>query len=144
MHVDGQAEAQHSQIGLPWVPYGASNIRVPWSDAGHLSFIASSRFICSMKVSCCAVTHTLSLCRGKTMGILGLGGIGQEVARLALALGMRVLGLRRQDTGPAPMDGVQVRIHTPTLTKTVVHQVSSSDGSCKMHLMSLTQQPRQG
>jgi phosphoglycerate dehydrogenase-like enzyme len=32
---------------------------------------------------------------GKTMGVVGLGGIGQEVARLASALGMRVIGSRR-------------------------------------------------
>jgi len=32
---------------------------------------------------------------GQTLGILGLGAIGQEVARLAGALGMRVLGTRR-------------------------------------------------
>ena len=32
---------------------------------------------------------------GKTLGILGLGAIGQEVARLASALGMRVIGTRR-------------------------------------------------
>lgn len=40
---------------------------------------------------------------GQTLGILGLGAIGQEVARLALALGMRVVGTRRR---PAPMPGV--------------------------------------
>jgi phosphoglycerate dehydrogenase-like enzyme len=37
---------------------------------------------------------------GKTLGILGLGAIGQEVARLATALGMRVIGTKRR---PAPM-----------------------------------------
>ncbi|MGH8430019.1 MAG: NAD(P)-dependent oxidoreductase, partial [Solimonas sp.] len=36
----------------------------------------------------------------KTLGILGLGAIGQEVARIASALGMRVIGTRRR---PAPM-----------------------------------------
>jgi phosphoglycerate dehydrogenase-like enzyme len=36
----------------------------------------------------------------KTLGILGLGAIGQEVARLATALGMRVIGTKRR---PAPM-----------------------------------------
>lgn len=33
---------------------------------------------------------------GKTLGILGLGAVGQEVARLADALGMRVIGTRRR------------------------------------------------
>jgi phosphoglycerate dehydrogenase-like enzyme len=32
---------------------------------------------------------------GATIGIVGLGGIGQEVARLAKAVGMRVVGTRR-------------------------------------------------
>ena len=40
---------------------------------------------------------------GKTLGILGLGAIGQEVARIATALGMRVIGTRRR---PAPMPDV--------------------------------------
>jgi phosphoglycerate dehydrogenase-like enzyme len=40
---------------------------------------------------------------GKTLGILGLGAIGQEVARLASALGMRVIGTKRR---PAPMANV--------------------------------------
>jgi phosphoglycerate dehydrogenase-like enzyme len=33
---------------------------------------------------------------GKTLGILGLGAIGQEVARIASALGMRVIGTKRR------------------------------------------------
>jgi phosphoglycerate dehydrogenase-like enzyme len=37
---------------------------------------------------------------GQTLGIIGLGAIGQEVARLATALGMRVLGTKRR---PAAM-----------------------------------------
>jgi phosphoglycerate dehydrogenase-like enzyme len=35
------------------------------------------------------------LVQGKTLGIVGLGGIGSEVARLARALGMRVIATRR-------------------------------------------------
>jgi phosphoglycerate dehydrogenase-like enzyme len=37
---------------------------------------------------------------GKTLGILGLGAIGQDVARIAAGFGMRVIGTRRR---PQPM-----------------------------------------
>lgn len=40
---------------------------------------------------------------GKTLGILGLGAIGQELAKLATTLRMKVIGTRRN---PAPVDGV--------------------------------------
>ena len=40
---------------------------------------------------------------GKTLGILGLGAIGQDVARIAAALGLRVIGTRRR---PQPMANV--------------------------------------
>ena len=40
---------------------------------------------------------------GKTLGILGLGAIGQHVARIASALGMRVIGTRRR---PEPVPNV--------------------------------------
>jgi phosphoglycerate dehydrogenase-like enzyme len=39
--------------------------------------------------------HTSSVLRDKTIGILGLGHIGSEVARLAKAFGMRVIATRR-------------------------------------------------
>ncbi|MBM4341473.1 MAG: D-2-hydroxyacid dehydrogenase [Deltaproteobacteria bacterium] len=41
--------------------------------------------------------------RGKTMGILGLGWIGKEIAKRAKAFGMHVIGLKRN---PAPMENV--------------------------------------
>jgi D-2-hydroxyacid dehydrogenase (NADP+) len=44
----------------------------------------------------------LSELDGKTLGLLGLGRIGGEVARVGKAMGMRVLGLRRSPAGAPP------------------------------------------
>ena len=41
---------------------------------------------------------------GHTVGILGLGSIGQEIARKASLLGMRVIGVKND---PVPLEGVQ-------------------------------------
>ncbi len=41
---------------------------------------------------------------GSAVGILGLGSIGQEIARKAYMLGMRVIGAKND---PAPVEGVQ-------------------------------------
>ncbi len=54
----------------------------------------------------------------KTLGILGLGVIGEEVARLAAALGMRVVGTRRR---PAPMANV-ADVLSPERTDEVLAQ----------------------
>ena len=40
------------------------------------------------------------LLRGQTVGILGLGSVGREIARLCGAFGMKVIGLRRSDGPP--------------------------------------------
>ncbi|WP_416907753.1 MAG: NAD(P)-dependent oxidoreductase [Polymorphobacter sp.] len=42
---------------------------------------------------------------GRTLGLLGLGQIGQAVARLGLAFGMEVVASRASDA-PSPVDGV--------------------------------------
>lgn len=43
--------------------------------------------------------------RGQTVGIVGYGAIGREIARLATALGMRVLATKRTETSPTTYDG---------------------------------------
>ncbi|OGS50322.1 MAG: hypothetical protein A3K65_08075 [Euryarchaeota archaeon RBG_16_68_12] len=45
-----------------------------------------------------------TLVRGKTLGVVGLGGIGGEAARLAKGLGMRVVGVNRRGATDAPAD----------------------------------------
>ncbi|HKW91359.1 MAG TPA: D-2-hydroxyacid dehydrogenase [Methylomirabilota bacterium] len=59
------------------------------------------------------VSETLA---GKTLGILGLGAIGQELARKAGALELRVIGTRRN---PAPLPHVE-RVYGPEETDTVL------------------------
>jgi len=47
--------------------------------------------------------------RGRTLGILGLGAVGQEVASRATGLGMRVIGVKRH---PCELAGV-ARVYSP-------------------------------
>ncbi len=54
---------------------------------------------------------------GKTLGILGLGAIGQDLARMASAIGMRVIGTRR---GKAAVDHAEV--YPPERTDEVLAQ----------------------
>jgi phosphoglycerate dehydrogenase-like enzyme len=55
---------------------------------------------------------------GKTLGILGLGAIGADVARIAATLGMRVIGTKRR---PQPMAHV-AQVFTPEHTPEVLGQ----------------------
>jgi phosphoglycerate dehydrogenase-like enzyme len=55
---------------------------------------------------------------GKTLGILGLGAVGQDVARIAAALGMRVIGTRRR---PQSMANV-TEVFPPERTHDVLAQ----------------------
>jgi phosphoglycerate dehydrogenase-like enzyme len=50
---------------------------------------------------------------GKTLGILGLGAIGQRVARIAATLGMRVIGTRRRPEAMADVAQVLPAERTP-------------------------------
>jgi phosphoglycerate dehydrogenase-like enzyme len=49
------------------------------------------------------------LLEGKTAAVVGAGGIGREVGRLAAALGMRVIGTRRRADGPPPPGFNEIR-----------------------------------
>lgn len=51
---------------------------------------------------------------GRSLGLVGLGGIGLKTAELGLAFGMRVRALRRTDA-PSPMAGVEMVTHLDEL-----------------------------
>jgi phosphoglycerate dehydrogenase-like enzyme len=56
--------------------------------------------------------------RGRRMGLVGLGAIGSEVARLALAIGMRVSAVRRNVDAPKP-EGID-RVYPPDRLDTLL------------------------
>ncbi|HZJ26089.1 MAG TPA: NAD(P)-dependent oxidoreductase [Acidimicrobiia bacterium] len=59
---------------------------------------------------------------GKTLGLVGLGGIGAAIAARALPFGMRVRAVRRTDT-PSPIDAVEVLTDRRELFATADHLV---------------------
>jgi len=59
---------------------------------------------------------------GKTLGLVGLGGIGTAVARRALAFDMRVRALRR-NPGRSDVEGVETAVDLPDLLATADHLV---------------------
>ncbi len=49
-------------------------------------------------------TRSVADAEGRVVGIVGMGAIGAEVARLCLAFGMRPIGLRRTPSGNEPCE----------------------------------------
>jgi phosphoglycerate dehydrogenase-like enzyme len=59
---------------------------------------------------------------GRTLALVGIGGIGSAVATRALAFGMRVRALRRSDA-PSPIAGVEIARDFPSLVAGAHHVV---------------------
>jgi phosphoglycerate dehydrogenase-like enzyme len=99
-------------LALPDLPEGVTltcargthRSSMPENILGALFHIAKPYAAIAEDQKACRWTRRVSTpLGGKTLGILGLGAIGQEVARLAGALGMTVVGTRR---GGAPLPGL--------------------------------------
>ena len=71
---------------------------------------------------------TLGEIAGKTLGLVGIGGIGEAVARRALAFEMRVVALRRTQK-PSPVDGVEVVTSLDELLSSADHLVLAAPGT---------------
>lgn len=96
-------------LALPDLPAGAvltcargtHKESMPENIVGALFFVAKPYAVNAENQKHARWVQTVAQpLNGKTLGILGLGAIGQEVARIADALGMRVIGTRRR---PEPM-----------------------------------------
>ena len=67
---------------------------------------------------------------GRTLGIVGLGSIGTEVARRALAFDMTVIGVRRSDR-PAPLPGIALAPDLGALLEASDHVVVAAPATAR-------------
>ncbi len=77
-------------------------------------------------------TADLGALYGKTLGIIGLGGIGTAVARRALAFDMTVSALRRT-AAPSPLVGVQIATSLDDLLERSDHIVVAAPATAATH-----------
>jgi len=70
----------------------------------------------------------------KTLGLVGLGGIGEAVAKRALAFDMRVRALRRRDL-PSEHAGVEIVTDLDDLLATADHLVIAASATRETHHM---------
>ena len=71
---------------------------------------------------------------GRTVGLVGLGGIGEAVARRALAFDMKVTAFRRRAL-PAPLPGVQMVSSLPDVLGGADHVVIAAPYTPRTHHM---------
>jgi phosphoglycerate dehydrogenase-like enzyme len=69
---------------------------------------------------------------GKTLGLFGFGGIAQRVARVALAMDMKVVALRRQ-AAPSALEGVEMAHSLPDLMAVSDHLVVAAPATDATH-----------
>jgi phosphoglycerate dehydrogenase-like enzyme len=74
--------------------------------------------------------HPLSTLEHKTLALVGLGGIGCEIATRALPFGMRVRAVRRT-AAPSPVAGVEIAADFTELLHDADHLVLAAPGTAR-------------
>jgi phosphoglycerate dehydrogenase-like enzyme len=74
------------------------------------------------------------LLAGSTLGLYGFGGIAQRVARIALALDMSVVAMRRRDL-PSPVEGVVMTTSFRDLVSAADHLVLAAPATDETRLV---------
>ena len=96
---------------------GSHRVQMPENILAALFFLTKPLMQCALDQRDSRWTRRISEpLAGKTLGILGLGAIGQELARKAAALEIKVIGTKRT---PAPVAHV-AEVHPPQATDEVL------------------------
>jgi len=96
---------------------GAHRVQMPENILAALFFLTKPLMQCALDQRERRWTRRISEpLAGRTLGILGLGAIGQELARKAEALEMTVIGTKRS---PAPLPHI-ARVYAPEATDAVL------------------------
>ncbi len=96
---------------------GSHRVQMPENILGTLFFLTKPLMHCVLSQRESRWTKRVSEpLAGKTLGILGLGAIGQELARKAAALELKVIGTKRS---PAPLAHVD-KVYPPEATDEVL------------------------
>lgn len=98
----GISDLQHSDLWATHVRLTSSRGYVDTTPIAEMVIAAALHFAKDLRVAVVqameggmdASGYDLRMLAGRTMGVVGLGGIGLEVARLANAMGMRVVASR--------------------------------------------------
>ena len=112
---------------------GASSIGISeWCLAMMLAFEKDLPYVWLNRPPERWFTADLGALYGKTLGLIGLGGIGTAVARRALAFDMSVLALRRT-AAPSPLAGVDIAGSLDELLERSDHIVVAAPATAATH-----------